>query len=85
MTIADYVDAWAAEQGLDDDVNLQRLMFLIRNTYLTGFIEGVMVGDKGDPLPSPDHVWAMFEQRDLSDVRAPEPAIVVPPKPKLVI
>lgn len=85
MNIADYVDAWAAEQGLDDDVNLQKLMFLIRSTYLTGFIEGVMLGDKGDPIPLPDHVWAMFEQRDLSKAPVPEPAVVVPPKPKLVV
>lgn len=85
MTINDIVGAWASEQELDDLVDLDKLMRIIRNTYLTGFIEGVMVGDKGDPLPSPDDVWAAFEGRDLAEPSPASLGIIQPPKPKLVI
>lgn len=83
MTINDIVGAWASEQELDDLVDLDKLMRIIRNTYLTGFIEGVMVGDAGASLPSPDYVWATFEGRDLAELD-PAPSGIIQP-PKLVI
>jgi len=81
-TIRDILDIWVSEQDTEDTLDLDKLMRILRNTYLTGFLEGSMVGGMGLPLPSPDEAWADFEGRDLSE---PGSSVVMPPKPKLVI